>query len=396
MNRKIYKKLLVLLAVFSMVTGSAAYGKEQKLEIVIFPFKGNGDSNDLAQGIVNVLRSELIRSKYFMVVGSERTYKVMTETVLSNNVVKIEDVDVKTIISRPDIVDLFSSLDLRTVIRVAEKVKADFAVKGALSQFEEKFRVDIEVVSIKGKETVSALVGECESKGKIPEMIEQLSQQIVNVCRGADINIQKEIDSLQSQFQQGLLTYEGLLDKLKKLSSEMPEVLVIHCALFSNYLGHQEKMDGLIEEGEAIVNSFDIKNEDAVKYLTSLGIDPFYELANAYIVRGRLENAMEVYKLGISGYPMNRLKYYKQLGVLYKVDDKEEDAVNAFKQVLIMDPADFDIRFKLASLYESMGDTANAAEQCRNCLKYTKNEREGLMVKEMIERLQAKKDSNGE
>lgn len=387
MSWKIYQKLLALV-VFSIVMVGVIHGSDRKAKVVIFPFKNNLGLNGLIQGIEDVMRSELIRSGYFTVEEQERTYEFVKEAVLYN-FIKIEDVNVETALPRASIVDLFASVDSKVVIRVAERLKADFAVKGAINQFGEKFRADIEVVNVKAKETLSALVGECESKEKIPEIIEDLSQQIVNVCKGA--NVLKEIDYIQGNYQQGNLTYEEASDRLKSLSFEMPESFPIHCALFLHYLGHQEKQDSLIEEGEEIVNLFNPDSDEDIRYLSFLGIDPFYELANVYSAMGRIDNAIEVYNRAIRVYPMNHIKYSRQLGILYKREGKTELAINAFKQVLNMNPADYEARLTLASAYETKGDVSNAIEQYQQCLKYTKNATESSKVKDMIKRLQSKK-----
>ena len=386
MNYKLYQKLLTALIIFPIVVGSVGYGKDIKSKVVIFPFKNSVDSNAPIKGIEDVIRSELIRSGYFTIVEQERTFEFVSETVL-NKFFKVDNVDVKTAVSKANIVDLFAGVDLKMVVHVSERLKADFAVKGAINQFGDNFRADIEVINVKLKETASALVGECESKEKISEMLEQLSQQIVNVCKG--VNVQREVDHIQSSYQQGKLTYEETLDRLKRLSSGMPGVFIIHCALFSNYLGHPEMGDNLIEEGEEILNLFDADNEEDMRYLSSLGIDPFYELANVYVVMGKLDRAIEIYRQAIRVYPMNHAKYFKQLGVLYKLEDETEASIDAFRQVLNMNPADCEARYNLASVYEAKSDMLNALEQYQACLKYTKNAAESSRVKEKIKQLQS-------
>ena len=395
MNFKLYQKLLTALIIFPIIVGSVGYGKDIKSKVVIFPFKNNVDSNLSStpigdtpiKGIEDVIRSELIRSGYFTIVEQEKTFEFVREAVLSNFFV-IDNVDVKTSVPEASIVDLFAGVDLKMIVHVSERLKADFAVKGTLNQFGDNFRADIEVVHVRLKETVSALVGECESKEKISEMLEQLSQQIVNVSRG--VNVQKEVDYIQSSYQQGKLTYEEMLDKLKRLSSEMPGVFAIHCALFSNYLGHPEMREGLIEEGEEILNLFNADNDEDMRYLSSLGIDPFYELANVYVVMGKLDRAIEIYRRAVRVYPMNHTKYFKQLGILYKLEDDAEASIDAFKQALNINPADYEARFTLASVYEAKGDMVNAFEQYQYCLKYTKNAAESSRVKEKIKQLQSK------
>lgn len=395
MGFKLYKILLTGLIIFPMVVASICSAEERKPKVVVFPFKNNLDSNlsstptgdSPVKGIEDVVRSELIRSGYFTVIDQEKTFKYVKETVLSN-FFKIDNVDVEASSPKATIVDLFAGTDLKMFVRVSERLKADFAVKGVLSQFGDNFRTDMEVVEVIRKETVCALVGECESKEKIPEMLEQLSQQIVNVCKG--LNVRNEVAYIQSSYQEGSLTYEETLHRLQTLSSEMPGVFAIHCALFSNYLGHPEMMDNLIEEGEEILNLFDAGNEEDMRILSSLGIDPFYEMANVYVVMGKLDRAIEIYRKAVRVSPMNHARYFKQLGILYKLEDEAEASIDAFNQVLKMNPADYEARFALASVYETKGEMSNAVEQYQHCLKYAKNAEESSKVKEKIKHLQSK------
>lgn len=384
---KIYRQLLTVLVLFLVINVSAIYGNSRKSTVVIFPFKYNCDSNILIRGIEDVMQGELIRSGYFTVEGQGRTYEFMREAVLYN-FMKIENVDVEAILPKANIVDLFARIDPKIIIQTAEKLKVDFAVKGALNQFGHRFRIDIEVVYVKGKKTLSAFVGECESEEKIPEVVEQLSDQIVNICKG--VNIQKEIDYIQNSYQQGDLTYEEMTDRLRNISSEMPKSLPIHCALFLHYLGRQEMRDSLIEEGEEIIKLFPSDNE-GLRYLSLLGIDPFYELAHVYREVGMLHNAIDVYNRAIMFYPMNHIKYYKELGELYKIEGKGELAIRAFKQVLSLNQADYEVRLNLASVYEINDDLSSAIEQYQCCLKYAKNINESSRLKALIDRLQSKR-----
>ena len=133
-----------------------------------------------------------------------------------------------------------------------------------------------------------------------------------------------------------------------------------------------EKREDLIAEGEEIIKLFNAENKEDREYLSLSGIDPFYELANVYIVTENLDSAIDTYNRAIKIYPINHAKYYKQLGVLYKLEDKYEAAINAFEQALKIYPADIDARLSLVSLYEANGDMSLAIEQCQSCLKYAK------------------------
>lgn len=219
-------------------------------------------------------------------------------------------------------------------------------------------------------------------------MVEQLSCQIVNVCK--TVSVEKEIGYIQNSYQQGGLTYEETTDRLKKISSDMPKSLQIHCALFSHYLGRQEMRDSLVEEGAEIIKLF-AGDDEGLRCLSLLGIDPFYEMANVYRDMGRMNNAIDVYNQAIMFYPMNRIKYYKELGELYKIEGKGELAIRAFKQALSLNQADYAVRLDLASTYEINGYLSDAIEQYQCCLKYAKNIAESSRVKALIECLQSKK-----
>lgn len=363
-------------------------GNERKIKIVIFPFQYNCNTNGLFSGIDDVMRSELIRSGYCEVIEQVRTYEFIQEAVLFN-IIKIEDADVKNMLTKANIVDLFAKVNLKVLIRVAEKTNADFALKGTINQFGDILRANIEVVQVKAKETISVLVGECESTEKIPEMTEQLTQQIINVCKGA--NVQKEIDYIQCNYQQGNITYEEATERLKNLSSEIPGSFLIHGTLFSHYLGHQEMRDSLIEEGKELIKLFTADEKD-IRCLSMLGVDPFFKLANIYYEMGMVDDAINVYNRVIPIHTMNQIKYYKHLGELYKLKGKDAFAISAFNLVLSSNQSDYETRLNLASLYEDNGDLSSALEQYQYSLKYTKNISENSRLKEKIKQLQLLKD----
>lgn len=391
MEKGKYRTLLMAFVVFAVSVAGVVYGKDTKSRVVVFPFRCNWESNDNAQGVESVVRSELTRSGYFTITEQEYTYEVVKETVLSD-FFKIDNVDVKNqknLVSKANIVDMFAQSDVKVIVRASEKVNADFAVKGAIAQFGNNFRADIEVISIKKKETVGALVGECESRENIPKMLEQLSQQIVNVCKG--VNVLKEIESVRSGYQQGKLTYEETSNRLEGISAEMPDVFAIHCALFVHYLDRPEMKDRLVVEGANIVNTFRADNEEDVNYLSSLGVDPFFELANVYVTMKKVDDAISVYNKAIKIYPFNHSKYFKQLGALYALEGEAQASVNAFKQALNLDPTDNEARRYLASIYEAVGDARSALDQYQSCLKYSKNAGESAELKEKMKQLQVKR-----
>jgi len=394
-----FKKSCTVFIILFAFCSHTGYGEEKKFKTVIFPFIYHLDQNTQLRGVEHIIQSELIRSGYFRIVDQRRTFQFVREAVL-HNFFKIDDVEMGSEYTDNDIIDLFGRLEWRKVAKVTKRLNADYGIRGVLSQFGEKFRTDIEVVNTRETEpvrlqemndkTVAALVGECESMEKIPEMFEQLSSQIVEVC--LEKSVRETVDSIVGNYYQGILTYGETAQKLEKLSYDIPDEFIIYCTLFSHYLEKPKNTKNLIKAGERTISLFDPGNEEHLRYLSVLGIDVFDELANAYTLKKDLSRAISIYIYAIKTYPMNHSYYYKQLGKLYLSKDKIDASLNAFKQTLSIDPTDTEARYNLASVYEKTGDASSALAHYKQCLKYTTNEAKRAKVKEAISLLESKKE----
>lgn len=396
MLKKTYT-LLIFTITFFAFSAQTLPAQEQKYKVVIFPFVYNLGSEGQIAGVERIIQSELIRSGLFSVIDQKRTYHYVRKTVL-HNFYKIDDVEKGSNFNNKDIIDLFFSFEWEKVVKMTKQLNADFGIKGSLSQLGEGYRADIEVINAKEIETVrlqemkdktvGALVGECVSAEKIPEMFEKLAQQIIRLCLSD--KVQETAEDIIESYYQGKFTYQETENKLLELVSDMPEEFVLQYTLFSHYLESPEKIDRLIKTGEKAIHLFDSGNEEHIRYMSFLGLDLFHELANAYVIAGSFSKAITVYNHALTIYPMNHAKYFKQLGVLYLLEDKGEASMDAFKKVLNIDPADFESNFAIAALYEAKKNTAQALEQYRNCIKYATNPTDRSKVLEAIKKLEAK------
>ncbi|MBM4055215.1 MAG: hypothetical protein FJ264_11230 [Planctomycetes bacterium] len=402
MFKKAHTSLLriIVFLIFSVQT-LPVYSQEQKHKVVIFPFVYNLGLNSQIKGAERIVQSELIRSGLFTVIDQKRTYTYVKKTVL-HNFYKIDDVEKGSNFTDKDIIDLFFSFEWKKIVHMTKQLNADFAIKGSLSQFGEKFRADLEIINAREIETirlqemkdktVGALVGECESEEKIPEMFEKLTQQIIEVCL-AD-RVQQNAETIIESYRQGKFTYQETENKLLQLASDMPDEFIVHYSLFSHYLENHEKNDSLIKAGEKAIRLFDSGNEDHIRYLSFLGIDVFHELASAYVIKENFSRAISIYNYAITVYPMNHIRYFKQLGVLYLLEDKTEESIDSFKKALNLDPTDFESGFAIASIYEAKGNTKDALGQYQNCVKYATNPADRSKVQEAIKNLKEKKPAH--
>ncbi|MDR4509033.1 MAG: tetratricopeptide repeat protein [Candidatus Brocadiaceae bacterium] len=382
---KMYQKILIVF-VCCMTIGIAS-GKNEKPRIIVDSFKNNDKEGFPVQGVEAVLKSELMRSGYFTVVEKKLEYRISKETVV-NPIIKMDNIDLEAREFPPDTIDVYAAIETKTVAAGEEKTDSDYCITGSLSQFGEKYRVDLTVVSIKDNGALNALVGECDSREDIPEMMEVLAQQVVRAVKM--VNYPKDVDSILSNYHQGKITYGETADSLTDLASKVSGAFTVHCALFNHYRGNAEMRGKLIEEGERLIDLFDSDNEEHLKCMSIFGIDIFYELANTYSMLGRTDEAIDVYRRAVLITPFNHVNYYRQLGALYKLENNIDESLNAYNKAVNLDPVNFDTRFKLALMYEGCGYLSNAIEQFRSCLRYAQNSSESTKAKEKLNQLEVR------
>lgn len=376
--------LFLVLAIYISLECEA--GKRYK--IVIMPFKDHSHL-DLAEMVPDVLRSTIAQTEYFEPVDRGKTYETIVK-ILPSGYIYIDNTKRVEGEFTSDQIDLMARLDMRKVQKFSKRLKADYTIRGSISQIGQIVRIDAEIVEVKSRKSLSFFSVEGSEEELLSENIKELSNKITSFCRS--LNAYDDALGVLSIHNQGRYTFDVAERKLKELLPITKYGVGIHAVLMSLYISNN-KIDNplnekIVKEGEEILellnNNFDVK---VLEVFQTSGLDPFGEIARIYKIRGNNDKAIEIYQKAISVYPMHNASYYKELGTLYIEDGFEDKAISAFKRSLVVDKSSLELYFLLASIFESRGMIDKAREQLNEALKYASNVNDINTVKEKIDQL---------
>lgn len=385
----ISKGIVFVIFVF-MISANYECEAGKRYKIVILPFKDNTQMN-LGETIPDVLRSTVTQTGYFEAVDRNKIYEVATEVVPSD-LIKIDDTERDKGAFTADQIDLFARLDTKRIQKFSKRLKADYAVRGTVSQFVDSLRIDAEIISVKNNKTMGFVSVEGAPEGLSTEMVSELSDEITMFCRS--LNAYDDALGIMGMYNQGQYTFSVSEKKIKELLLITEDAVGIRASLMVLYLSkirNEENAlleDKVIEEGEKILSYLEQNFEEKVlEIFLSSGFDPFDEVAKIYSKRGANDRSIEIYQKAIHVYPMNIAGHYKELGMLYLMEDMEDEAIQAFTKSLDVNKSSYELHFILASIFEKRDQPDRASKHLEECIKYARNVEEVKTAKERIDEL---------
>ncbi len=380
--------VFVILAFIISVNYECEAGKRYK--IVILPFKDNTRMN-LGETIPDVLRSAVTQTGYFEAVDRDKIYEVIAE-IIPSDLIKIDDTERVGGAFTAAQIDLFARLDMKRIQKFSKRLRADYAVRGAASQFADSLRIDAEIINVKNNKSLGFVSVEGTPEELLTKMVKELSGEITMFCRS--LNAYDDALSIMGMYNQGQYTFNVTEKKLKELLSITKDTIGIHAVLMTLYFseirsaGNTMLEDKIIAEGERILyllnQSYD---EKVLEIFLSSGFDPFDEIAKIYSKRGSNDKAIEIYQKAIRVYPMNFAGHYKGLGMLYLKEGLEDKAIQAFTKSLDENKGSYELHFILASIFEKRDQPDKASKHLEECIKYARNVEEVKTAKEKINKL---------
>jgi Flp pilus assembly protein TadD len=106
-------------------------------------------------------------------------------------------------------------------------------------------------------------------------------------------------------------------------------------------------------------------------------------LANAYADQGRWEEAVEAYKLAIKLDPENG-DLYNRLGIVFVALEDPDDAEDSYLKAIEYSPWDAESYYNLGELYRVQRRWSNAKYMFEKCLQMSNDPGERAVVKEKI------------
>ncbi|MBO1224827.1 MAG: tetratricopeptide repeat protein [Candidatus Scalindua sediminis] len=438
-SARISRGIVFIIFVF-MISFNYECEAGKRYKIVILPFKDNTRMN-LGEMIPDVLRSTVTQTGYFEAVDRNKIYEAVIE-VLPSDLIKIDNTKREGGAFTAEQIDLFARLDMKRVQKFSKRLKADYAVRGAASQFADSLRIDAEIISVKNNKSLGFVSVEGVPEELLTKMLNELSGEITKFCRS--LNAYDDALGIMGMYNQGQYTFNVTEKKLKELLSITRDTIGIHAVLMTLYFSeirsaentmlhrggesppqggaysggsrgesrgsrgesppqggaysggssHQSLLGRgtleykIIEEGERILYLLNQNyDEKVLEIFLSSGFDPFDEIAKIYSKRGANDKAIEVYQKAIRVYPMNIAGHYKGLGMLYLKEGLEDKAIQAFTKSLDENKASYELHFILASIFEKRYQPEEAGKHLEECIKYARSVEEVKIAKEKIDEL---------
>ncbi len=340
----------------------------EKKEIVVFTFRNNTIFDGLQRSIPEVLNSELFNTGLFEIVDRNMLYKTVWRLAISDNI-KIDNAGVSSRERfRDQEVDLFSNLRREDVELIYGYLDADYVVKGAVNQFGDLIRGDMEIIDAHEKKTLDTITFEISDPKDIPASLKSVVSQIVQVYYGNEI--ENVVDAAVSQYRAGMVTFDATVSILKELASKVPSSIYSNMQLLFLFEEKGFKQD-LIATCESIILSIEKHSEGVLDIIAHLGVDPFERLGELYFDESRFDEAVSVYVKALKVMPVNIAVYYKKLGNVYLKQKKTKAAINAFKKSVALNSRDFDLHYNLGRAYEMVNQPDLAMDEYRQCLKHS-------------------------
>ncbi len=115
-------------------------------------------------------------------------------------------------------------------------------------------------------------------------------------------------------------------------------------------------------------------------------VEYIYDLADVYARRERWDDAIQAYKTAIALDPLSA-DLHNCLGVACEQAGQAEQAEQAYRQAIQLEPKDAMFYYNLGTLCEAQQRTAGAIQAFKECLQYSNDPDERSEVKERLERL---------
>ncbi|MFQ5962940.1 MAG: hypothetical protein ACE5KZ_01485 [Candidatus Scalinduaceae bacterium] len=381
---------IVLIIFISIIFVKQECEARDKYKIIILPFRNNAQNN-LSEMIPDVLRSTLTQTGYFEAVDREKIYEEII-TVIPYDLIYIDNARRIRGGFTADQIDLIARLETKRIQKFGKKLRADYVVRGSISQIADSLRIDAEITDIK----VNKMLGFISAGGKPEELLngilKDLTEKITSFCRS--LNAYDDALCIIGMYHQGQYTFGVTEKKLKELISINGDAVGVYAVLMTLYLSEVHSMenplleDKVIKAGGRILSLLNQNyDEKVLEIFLSSGFDPFDEIAKIYLKRGDNDKAIEIFKKAISIYPVNIAGHYKSLGMLYLKEGFEDMAIKAFEKSLDADNTSYELHYILASIFEKRNHPEKTHKHLEECIKYARNVEEIKVASEKINKL---------
>jgi hypothetical protein len=297
--------IFLLLIVFAPVSHGDA--DSEKIRIAFFPFNDVNTKN-LNETIPAVLKGEL--SSYGFIES------IPVEIVVSR-LYEIEPLSMWS--GREGDVDeggIFWRIMPETVETVSKNISADKYIHGNITTFGSAWRIDINISDNRALSTEKVISKQGATPEEIPQKLEDAAKEIARWL-GAGHAVSKAEENIR-RYLGGMISYSEAIKSIKKSSDFYPESVPLHALLLDLYVKDEKgKKSEIINEGLAMLEMFDPSQEEEVRYILSLSMDPFDIVARNYEKDSKWSDAIGMRKEALKRFPFKSAAHKKKLGEDY-------------------------------------------------------------------------------
>ncbi len=362
----------------------ASYFQEKK-KIAIFPFENKTVQPYLNESIPDVLSGELFRTGFFEIIKKKKLYKVIWDLNIGSNI-KIDNTnsDKRGFTPAQD-VDLYSGLNKKSVEKVLSTVGADYIIRGAVNQFGNILRIELDLFGSKLDEVVERLSIEVDSVDDVPLAVKSFVPKLTSVC--VRENIEEIANTVVDRFRLGFSTLKVTVLDLENIASFGTGFIYTKSLLLNLYI-EQGLSTEAIETCKILISATSEQSNNYMDVLSRIGVDPYRELVNLYEDQGLYDEVVKVCNQAIKNVPFDTSIYYTKLGEILLKQGKAEDAINALLQSINLGVREFMPHYQLAMAYEMVNNIPEALLQYKKCLKYTGGIIKGLPIDEVKSKIE--------
>jgi hypothetical protein len=275
-----------------------------KVSLAIFPFN-DVQQNSLNMDIPGVLHAEFSKYEFIEIVPveiiREKVYEIEPQALWTGR---------RGMQNRGGIL---WSIEPRIIEKVNETVAAQISVYGDLIRSGHTWSIDAFLIKNNkiGPQKTFKLSGTKDEE--IPAKLAEMSKVIAEWIRKG--NVLKEAEEDMRSYMGGMYAYQTVIEKMKNHVNTNPESIPVRGLLLELYLKEKENHEEeIIREGMKIIDLLKQGDDEGMRYLLSINIDPFDAVAGIYEGRGNREKAIEIRKSALELFPFNSEMHKKKIG----------------------------------------------------------------------------------
>ncbi len=320
---------LYFLTIAPLPLSSAA--ENGKVSLAIYPF------NDISRNSLNMNIHAVLYADF----SGYGFIEIVPVEVIREKLYEIEPQFLWT--EKEDVVKnggILWKIEPRIVEKINETMSAEFSLYGDFIGFDDTWRVEAFLIKEGEPEPVRSFKLTGRKYDELPAKLTGMSKSIADLLKRDAILNGAEEDI--RQYKGGMVSYIGVISKIKKYFSTVPESVPLLALLLDLYLEDKDgNREDILSDGLKIIDLLKQPENTDTRYLLSLALDPFDAVAGVYEEKKDWDNAITIRDKALRLFPYNFELHKEGIGRNYYYNAKSfeekgsrEKAMNNYRTAI--------------------------------------------------------------